>query len=303
MPGPAWAERQCRTLPNGRQVSFLELGDPGGRPVLYCHGFPACAAEAGFARHAAVRAGVRLIAPDRPGYGYSAPLASERVADWPADAGDLLDALGVGAFAVLGMSGGAPYAVACAARFPRRVRGVATIGGLGPLDVLGAAGLSGLGRVSAALAVRSPRVQSALFTSLASLARARPESVFALFSAGNAAVDRRLLRRPELRRIWIEALRGCVRQGPAPATEEMRRYVRPWGVDWDAVEPRADLWHGRSDRVVAPGHSRYMAARLPRARLHLLPGEGHFSAPLGWIETVLERLVHGDVRWPDLRQS
>jgi pimeloyl-ACP methyl ester carboxylesterase len=68
------------------------------------------------------------VAVNRPGYGRSDPHESGHasVAD---DTVDIADALGVDRFAVLGMSVGGPYALACAARHPDRVTAAAVVAG------------------------------------------------------------------------------------------------------------------------------------------------------------------------------
>lgn len=280
------------TLPDGRSQARTEYGAPDGWPLLYCHGFPAASAEAGFTDAAARAAGVRVIAPDRPGFGGSSPHACDRVADWAADVPPLLDALGLGRVPVLGVSGGAPYALASAARLPASIGPVALVAGLGPLAEIGsAAGMSPLGRLSACLAGRRPGLLALLFTGLAALIRAWPAGMFRLLATASPGKDRELLSRPETHAIWLAALRGSVAQGAGPAIAEMRRYVRPWGIDWGDIDQPVTLWHGSADGVVPAHHSRHLAARLPRASLHELPGAGHFSAPLVWIGTILDELM------------
>ena len=63
---------------------------------------------------AANRLGLRVIALDRPGIGYSDPRTGDRLLDWPADVAEVADQLGIERFAVQGMSAGGPYALACA---------------------------------------------------------------------------------------------------------------------------------------------------------------------------------------------
>ncbi len=63
-------EREHRLrLADGRTLACLELGDPEGSPVLYFHGYPGSRLEGRLAAGAARRHGLRLIAPDRPGFG------------------------------------------------------------------------------------------------------------------------------------------------------------------------------------------------------------------------------------------
>src|SRR5579864_1224257 len=102
------------TLRDGRALAYLEVGRGDGAPVFHFHGHGSSRLEALALAHAAENAGVRLIALDRPGIGYSAPKSGDRLLDWPSDVAEAADQLGIVRFAVQGMSAGGPYALACA---------------------------------------------------------------------------------------------------------------------------------------------------------------------------------------------
>src|SRR5262245_1689679 len=78
--------------------------------------------------------GLRVIAPDRPGYGGCSPQPGRALEDSPDDVAALADALGIDRFLVAGHSTGGAYAIACAALLPDRVR--ATIVGAGVTNML-----------------------------------------------------------------------------------------------------------------------------------------------------------------------
>ena len=59
------------TLSDGRDLGWTEFGNPDGWPVFGFHGTPGSRLQMGLNEAAACRADVRLIAPDRPGYGLS----------------------------------------------------------------------------------------------------------------------------------------------------------------------------------------------------------------------------------------
>jgi pimeloyl-ACP methyl ester carboxylesterase len=110
-------------LVDGRTLAFRKIGEPDGIPVLYLHGSPSASSEwklFGPAERIAAH-GLQFIAPDRPGSGGSRYQRGRRILDWPSDATELMDRLGIGTFAVLGYSGGGPYALACALRLPKRL--------------------------------------------------------------------------------------------------------------------------------------------------------------------------------------
>lgn len=83
------------------------------------------------------RYGLRVIAVDRPGLGGSDRQRGRRILDWPADVTTLADALGLGRFAVLGYSGGVPYALACAQLLPECVVTAGIVACVGPDEIAG----------------------------------------------------------------------------------------------------------------------------------------------------------------------
>lgn len=279
------------TLRDGRTLAWTVFGDPEGAPVLYAHGFPASRLEAAFTDRPARGSGMRVLAADRPGVGASDPCPGRRIVDWADDAATLLDHLDIARVRVLGVSGGAPYALACATAMPERVAAVSLAVPLGPLAAIGTtAGLSALGRMSARLAWRWPGAQAALFHGLAAGIRWTPVGMLRLLLAGTRGRDRILLAEPELRAIWARALRTGVRQGAHAAIEEMRLYVRPWGFRPADVAVPVDLWHGDADTVVPSAHARWLAGELPDARLHCVRHGGHISVPVERMGDILAAL-------------
>ena len=120
-------------LADGRRLGYAEYGDPEGKPLFYCHGFPASRLEAALLDPSARKAGVRVVAADRPGCGLSDFQPDRRIGDWPGDVVELAGALGIDRFAVVGVSGGGPYALACARKIPQRLTAAAVVCGLGPV--------------------------------------------------------------------------------------------------------------------------------------------------------------------------
>jgi pimeloyl-ACP methyl ester carboxylesterase len=101
-------------------IEYGEMGE--GPPILVVHG-----AGGGFDQglemgEGLARAGFRVIAPSRFGY-LRTPLPADGSAEAQADAhACLLDALGIGSAAVIGVSAGAPSVLQLALRHPDRTR-------------------------------------------------------------------------------------------------------------------------------------------------------------------------------------
>ena len=123
-------------LPDGRIVEYWEGGDPQGRVVIFHPGTPATRILGRWGHEAAAASGVRLVALNRPGYGGSTPSAAPSLLATGRDTAALADVLGLQDYAVLGVSGGGPFALATGVADPDRVRAVAVVGGVGPWRVL-----------------------------------------------------------------------------------------------------------------------------------------------------------------------
>jgi pimeloyl-ACP methyl ester carboxylesterase len=165
------------TLGDGTTVGVYEYGDPGGRPVFAFHGVPSCGAGFDWAHEAAQERGLRLLAPDRPGIGLSSGPPLDVVADYPARIAVLADELGLDRFAVLGYSGGGPYAVACAAELGDRVTSTAVCAGMGQVDVWAEVDdFEKTDRQMLGLCTSHPRIAGLLLSGSARIARLSPAS-------------------------------------------------------------------------------------------------------------------------------
>jgi pimeloyl-ACP methyl ester carboxylesterase len=107
-------EARSIQLKDNRNLGFAEYGKRDGVPVLYFHGTPGSRLMPRADIGVAEKVGIRLIVPDRPGYGVSDFQPARQVVDWPNDVVELADALALARFGIVSVSGGSPYAAACA---------------------------------------------------------------------------------------------------------------------------------------------------------------------------------------------
>lgn len=126
-------------LADGRDLGYREIGPPDAPVVIYCHGFPSNSGELRLLEPTLARYAVRarVVAIDRPGFGRSTFQPSRRFTDAPRDVAELADRLAMGRFAVMGVSGGSPYALACADSLADRVRRVGIVAGVAPMQAAG----------------------------------------------------------------------------------------------------------------------------------------------------------------------
>lgn len=280
------------TLSDGRRIGYAEFGAAGGRPVLYCHGFPASRLDGRLGHEAALRLGLRLIAPDRPGYGLSDYQPHRRISDWPRDVLGLVEGLSLDRFAVLGISGGAPYAIACAAALADRVTAVGIVCGLGRVDIpQNVARMNPFARFSFVLARRVPRLSRLLNRALAPALRDSPHWVLKLLSSRLPPADRKVLSDPTTFAIFADAFREGFRQGGRGAALDLTLYARPWETAPESMRVPCHVWHGEQDTTVPVEMGRWLARSVPGCRSNFFPDDGHFSLPVNRIDGILEALA------------
>ena len=80
-------------LADGRRLAYAEYGDADGKPIFLFHGLPGSRLSWGLLPGEPIPAGLRVIAPDRPGYGRSDSKPGRSLLDWSDDVAQLADAL------------------------------------------------------------------------------------------------------------------------------------------------------------------------------------------------------------------
>ena len=114
-------------LPNGIRLSYVELGDPKGEPLLLLHGYTDSSRS--WSLTAPYLSEYRLLIPDQRGHGGSdAPACCYGSTQFADDARLFLDALGIQRAAVAGHSLGSMVAISLAADHPERVSRMILIG-------------------------------------------------------------------------------------------------------------------------------------------------------------------------------
>jgi pimeloyl-ACP methyl ester carboxylesterase len=261
---------------DGSVIACEVVGAPGGAPVLFCHGLADSRLAVQFLGEVARELGLRIVAPDRPGVGGTDFRRLRRVADWAEDAVLVLDALGAGSAALVGVSAGGPYAAACAARMPGRVRSLTLVSPLG-LPEWPTRGMASGERLSLEIARRAPAFGGWFLGRLASLARRSPELFLRLATSELPGADRHALEQPGMRESFVAGYLEAFRRGSGGAAQDLRVLTRPWGFELGSINVPTSIHYGDADNTVPPRHAQLFAEVIPGAELQLHPGHGHFS--------------------------
>lgn len=287
-------------LPDGRDLGYACSGDPDGIPVLHFHGGLSSKWEGALYDEAARGAGLRLISVDRPGIGESSADAARTVRSFAADVAALLAHLSISAAGVIGVSGGAPYALACAHALPASIRAVTVLVGLADVTdptirtqlAPAMRGLFGLvaGRFSPLWAALAP---AALMMNLPGARRTvRPWlRLVGRVTGAFSPADRRALTHPRFAHL-LEALPAAAFRAPyaglgsGPA-QDVRLLMQPWTFALGEIAQPVQLWYGEADLVTPVFMGEHLQRRLPDATLHVARGQGHISMLFEVVDEVL----------------
>ncbi|KAJ4122712.1 hypothetical protein NW768_010152 [Fusarium equiseti] len=293
---------QTHTLSDGRQLGFAEYGKPNGHPIFYFHGFPSSRLEAQPVDEIAQRVGVRLIALDRPGFGLSSPNPGYRIIDWPSDVMELAKAKSLDRFSVFGLSGGGPFALACAYALPKsKLVSVGLFASAPPWE-------AGIQHVDASRKL------------LRFLAVNYPNLLTGALNVANRSIRWLVLTRPAIKRIgkWLDtedSKHPPTPESKKPHEERIQDLVKmlldePFrqgaggtvyeakllsSLDWgfkleDANFEKVLIWHGVKDTNAPIEMIRYMAEKVPGSELVEFEEDTHYTM---WkhVEAALKRLV------------
>jgi pimeloyl-ACP methyl ester carboxylesterase len=233
-----------------------------GEPVVLLHGWGASSQSLGRIATCLLPT-FRVVSVDLPGFGWSqAPPEAWGTADYARHVQDFLDEIGVTQAAILGHSNGGRIAIHIAAHVPARVSRLVLVASAGIRPKRGLryhlrVGITkGLGRLAAL--------------------------------PGLGGVGERLLSRWRAK-VGSRDYRAAGRLRPT--------LVKVVNEDLTPILPRVEaptllLWGDRDEEVRRPAME-VMAASIPRARLVVLPGAGHFpfqDAPEVFCHTLMSFL-------------
>jgi pimeloyl-ACP methyl ester carboxylesterase len=263
-------------------MGYAQYGTVDGFPIVNAHGGLACRLDVAAADAVAAETGVRLISPDRPGVGLSAPLPDRTVLDWANDVAELVDQIDVDRFAVMGWSMGGQYAAALGHALPHRVTRVAIIAGALPLTEPGVFDeLPAMDRFLTRMSMRAPWLAAQWFRMMGLAAGVAPTLYGRLGARELGQADGAVIRNEGFG-AFARMSREAMRQ-PSGAVEEYRAWVRPWGFAPEDLTMPVDVWAGTHDELVNRSWPHRLASRIPNSTLNIRDG-GHFMAHLHYRE-------------------
>lgn len=267
---------------DGQRVHYWEAGQ--GQPLILVHGASGNLRDFTFDIAPELAKTHRVIAFDRPGFGFTDRGAGERSWDPAVQARTLFLAsrkIGVEDPIIVGHSWGGALALSWALQFPDETKGVIPISGVtlpykGSARFFTALGLDGV--IVGAYSAYMKRV------------------------AANGGIDRfitrvfRPLQPPEGYLSYVGAplaLRDSTVQANTADIQFVNEALIRMAPDYPGLKPRIEIIHGQQDFISASHHAVPLNRMIPGSRLTLLPGVGHMAhhADIGAIRRAADRMV------------
>lgn len=280
-------QKHIFTEPDGSRLAYSTFGVPEGTPVFFFHGGNDSSLTGRWLHEAALAQGIMLFAPDRPGYGGSDFKPGRAILDWPNSVAALATHLHLDTFAVMGLSGGAPFAAATAFALPERVCKLSLVSGLCPYGIPSFfQGMFPPVRVIFWIAKHAPVLLPMLMRALMHNPTNLTNGLNRLPNLDGPLIEAR----PKIAEAFVASMQDAHHMGFDGACWEWQLYVKPWGFDTSAIEVPTSLWYGEGDVNVPPRMGHYWAKTVPHAQAHFFPKEGHFSTINTHAHTILHDL-------------
>lgn len=257
-------------LNDGRVITYLDLGDKTGTPVLFFHGWPGSSLSAIPIKNYADKFGLRIIAPDRPGYGGSTFYKNRKIGDYANDMKELTRHLKLDKFYVIGLSGGTPFALACAYYLPSNVIETTIISGV--TEVAKYNGPENL-KIKA---LRSRRISIEFLSKLKEQVDHLPKKVELLLKNVTNIWDYNFLLEAKYMKNFVDGLKRSLSQGVEAALQDRDLYEKGWGFNIGEISGEVTIWHGTDDKIAPLKFGQNLHERIPNSEFYTVEGRGHF---------------------------
>jgi pimeloyl-ACP methyl ester carboxylesterase len=268
-------EKRSLAIGSGRELAYREVGKSDGPAVVYCHGGFMSGLDIAPWADAASAAGVRIVAPARPGLDGSSSAAGRTTGDWADDVRALLDGLEIQRASVFGWSMGGQYALACAARLADRVMKAVVIAGAIPLtDDQALQDLNKMDRRLTKQAQDRPWAARLTLGAMAQMAKHAPKMWTKTLTKDLPDAEAKTVRGFSDSGLADAAAAGL--SSTHGMVEEYLAWARPWGFDAADVTVPTMIVQGTADTLVPDHWGEVLAQQIPNATLSMHEGEGHF---------------------------
>ena len=275
-------------LRNGNNIGYAIYGNKKNFPIFYFHGWPGSRFE--LKNIPLKKKKCFIIALERPGYGISDPISKFKILDWPKIVLEVANKLKIKKFSIIGVSGGAPFALACANTIKnKRLKSIAIVCALAPNKAKG----MDKGRVGMLLNFgRKPFISWLIFNFLRMrLLNGNLEKSFNKWKnkIPLPEIDLKLFTMDRGRRL-MENFKEAVKHGITGVHRDANFYSNYWGFKLKNIKKKIFVWHGDKDLTVPIITNKYYKKKLKNKKIFIKPNEGHFSICYNFMNDIIQQV-------------
>lgn len=267
-------------LRDGRSLEFAEYGDMNAKPILYFHGFLGSCNQAAFLHALAIKEGMHVIAPNRPGIGKSSPKRFANMTEYSDDIEQLATALNINKFSVFGISAGGSFALACAHSLSERVELVGIASCMGPLSAIeNRQEMHWLRLYIISCLAYWPTTTNIILWWAMLASNVRPQWLYKKMMLTESVTEIAECNFKQLEQIFKLDYDNIFLQknGMRALINEAHLYFN-WGFNTSSFPKQVPviIWHGTEDTVIPWSVMQAVTVRIENHTVHLIPG-GHLS--------------------------
>lgn len=270
---------QHMILQDGRMLGYADTGPRSGTALFLMH--PSSGSRLHYHPDESViyENKLRVITPDRPGFGLSDPRPNATIVNFSDDLCELADQLRIDKFVLLSYGGGAPYALACNAKLSPRVLQTILIS---PVSPFGDKNLFSTNKLLGELALYFPGATYPILKFMTRSLLVDPACYYKQVYIHACESDVAGFANPEVIDCILLALREGMRQGSTALLNDLRLISRDWDIDFSSITQPISIWHGTLDQHVPIGLVQQLHQSLPNASLTEIKEHGHLLIYYCW---------------------
>jgi pimeloyl-ACP methyl ester carboxylesterase len=278
-----------------RQLGIAEFGDHEGFPVIWFAGTPGGRRQVPFnTPQYAADHHLRIICIERPGIGLSTMHLYDNILAFSDDIARVTDQLGISQCGIVALSGGGPYALACAHELDEQIVAASIFGGVAPT-----VGDEAPGGGPTEMAIP---VNKALTYLKKPLGGAITGAVKMLHPFADPIIDglvkyvpgheTDMIGRPDIREMFVDDMINSSKDGLHSLILDTILFTRHWGFSLGNIAVPVHFWQGDEDPLVPLHHGEAMAEIVPGAGLTICENAGHLEGLNKTVEAINFILQH-----------
>lgn len=264
-------------LSDGRQMEYLEYGDPTGRAVIYNHGMPGSGLEASVLDPLFKEAGLRLICPNRPGVGKSSPIKHYHLAQITRDLLQLVEYKQLNDITLIGWSSGGVPALWQSRYLADQARQVILLSSYSHFDELDACPEARYGQAQQLkwLLNRLPRTSRLLNFALSVLAKVSHKNYLKAVMKQLAPQDQKLFGAAHLQLPLLASHQQALTNNRRVMFQDLLSQFQPWPFPLNSIKTPVTIFQGTKDPFISERIGQHLADSLPNSEYCLLQDQAH----------------------------